>query len=525
MQKKSKRSVFFCSYLPVCRRDIVVMNIWKSFAILACVVIAAKRFSSKEDDKPKRSDRIAVIGGGVHGLFMARALKLGGYSNVVVFEKENALAASTETFEADSQSFDYATKFIPADTTAGPGIPSELKTMIETYGLTTRPYTAAIQNYFYQEQLVSPLPEVLLPYVQSEEGRQQLISDIFGGFELMKMSFAVAKTPLSLIETGFVKKDETWSDFAERINLPAFTDYAEFLANTFLNGPVRDQPAAIVLNGRNVFMPSYVKSVLQALGIGGDTTLPISNELRSLLASPFPGSSFVINEGYQTFFEKLVETEGIDVCMGCEITKIKANKKDAGSGVSLYTRGTKQDFDHVIISSRPHDSLKLFHGPSALKDLVSSASDFNPVFVLAFRTDSTPSILAESFAAIIYPASSNFNDVPDGTISAVTKDFADSNVCVAIAYSDFETSDEEAITKAALELEDYKFQFSEVIGYRKYSYVSVPTAEEVANDWLTKMNDLQGVDNIYTIGEALSGYGVPVSLNFVNDLYKEHFAT
>jgi hypothetical protein len=468
----------------------------------------------------------------VHGVLTARALKRGGYSNVVIYEKEDALAGWTESFEADGHIFDYTTKFIPADTVDGPGIPPNLNELIQEYGLTVRPYEVQIKNYLYTANVVYPLPEVLLPYTSTLEGQQLLVGNLIAGFELLKLAASTGKAPVDLIEAGIVLKTETWAQFSERIQLPAFTDLCTFLHDTFLGGPATVQPAATVLNVRTLYMPSYIKAILSGLGIKSDTSLPISDELRSLLANPFPGTAYVVNEGYQAVFDAIVLQEGIEVCLGCEVTKIKKTNKNsggkkktksAGGQVDVYASSTgKRSFDHIIITSRPHDSMGFLHGHSTMKELVSEAADEQTVTTFAFRAESTPSILGDPFVALIYPGSSTFPR--DGTVTGIAKDHSDSNVCVAIAYAEPGASEEEGVIKVYSDLELYGMPVSAAIGFRNYVYPSVPRASAVADDWFAKMKRLQGVDEIYFVGEALSGFGVPTALNFVSDFVDKYFA-
>lgn len=139
----------------------------------------------------------------------------------------------------------------------------------------------------------------------------------------------------------------------------------------------------------------------------------------------------------------------------------------------------------------------------------------------AFTAASTPAVLGDPFVAIVYPGASTFPR--DGTLTGIGKDFSDSNVCLGIGYADPEATDEEMTEKMVLDLEEYEFLVDEIIGYRSYKYPSVPRPSAVADDWFAKMTALQGTNNIYVVGEALSGYGVPTALNFIADFISKYF--
>ena len=64
---------------------------------------------------------IAIIGAGVSGLLLARALSQRGYRNVTLFEAGSTVAGSTVSQRIDGRVYDFATKFVPADTILSPG--------------------------------------------------------------------------------------------------------------------------------------------------------------------------------------------------------------------------------------------------------------------------------------------------------------------------------------------------------------------------------------------------------------------
>jgi len=255
--------------------------------------------------------------------------------------------------------------------------------------------------------------------------------------------------------------------------------------------------------------------------------LPISDELRSVLSNPFYGTSHVVNNGYQEVFDNIVKQEGIEVCHECEVTKLEKVCNGGGGHIKVYSSpGREQYFDHVIIASRPYDSLVFLKEDSfALSGLISKAVSSQFVTSYAFRADSTPQFLGNQFVGIAFPQASMMPR--NGTIIAVAKDFPDSNVCVAMGYSNasLDASERRGTAKADFDLlEEYGIPVSESIGYRSYRYPSVPRSEAVSENWFGDMTELQGMHNMYVVGEALSGYGVPAALNFVSNFVETYFA-
>ena len=469
--------------------------------------------------KPKKTDRIAIVGAGVHGLFMARALKRAGYHHVTVFEKEEEAAGSTHSSTVDGHVHDWSTKILGADDFLTPGFLPELQSMIDEYGLTTRPF---LSGQFYDADLggaVLPLPHVLLPFTTTPELQQQLVSDMIWGFEFLKAVQVAATTPEEIINAGFVSKAESFADFAERINRPAFTAYMEFLSNGFLNGPIANMPVAVVLNCRTSYQAAYLKQLLVGLGVTADSPLPLSDELRGVLGAEFQGAGYVINEGMQTLFNRIIERECLDVCLGCEVKSIKYKRNGQ---IKIKVKGEpRRKFDHLIISSRPHDTIEFLREESAQRELMTSASATDPVNIFMFRVESTPAQLGQEFAAFTYPGAHNF--AADGSITGAVREFSDSNVMIAIGYADPDMTGEESVEKATADMAYAQMPVSEVLGHRQFNYVSIPPVSEVANDWFAKTTFQQGARNTYMIGEVFSGYGVLPALRFVNNFKGKYF--
>ena len=469
--------------------------------------------------KPKKNDKIAIIGAGVHGLFMARALKRAGYHRVTVFEKENEAAGSTHSTTVDGHVHDWSTKIIGADDFLSPGFLPELQSMIDEYGLTTRPF---LNGQFFDADLggaVLPLPHVLIPFTATPVLQQQLVENMIWGFEFLKAVQIGATTPEEIINAGFAAKNETFTDFAERINKPAFSAYMEFLSNGFLNGPIAEMSAAVVLNCRTSYQAAYLKQLLLGLGVTADSPLPLSTELRALLGSEFKGAGYVINEGMQALFNRMIEKEGIDVCLGCEVRSVKYTWDGR---IKIKVRGEpRRKYDHLIVSSRPHDSIKFMRQQSAQRDLMRAASATDPVNIFMFRVQSTPAQLGSEFAAFIYPGAHHW--AADSSVTAAVREFSDSNVMIAIGYADPDLTSEESVEKASADMAYAQMPVSELLGHRQFSYVSIPPVSEIENDWFAKTTFEQGARNTYMIGEVFSGYGVLPALRFVNNFKEKYF--
>eukprot|EP01060_Flectonema_neradi_P020477 TRINITY_DN27_c0_g1_i11.p1 TRINITY_DN27_c0_g1~~TRINITY_DN27_c0_g1_i11.p1 ORF type:complete len:601 (+),score=151.06 TRINITY_DN27_c0_g1_i11:50-1804(+) len=469
--------------------------------------------------KPKKTDKIAIVGAGVHGLFMARALKRAGYQHVTVFEKEAEAAGSTHTTTVDGHVHDWSTKILGADDFMTPGFLPELQSMIDEYGLTTRPF---LTGQFYDADLggaVLPLPHVLLPFTATPELQQQLVSEMIWGFEFLKAVQVSATTPEEILQTGIVFKNETFTDFAARINKPAFTAYMEFLSNGFLNGPIADMPVAVVLNCRTSYQAAYLKQLLLGFGITADSPLPLSDELRGILGAEFKGAGWVINEGMQTLFNRIIEREGLDVCLGCEVRSVRYTW--SGKIKVKVSDEPRRTFDHLILSSRPHDTIKFLRQETAQRELLTAASATDPVNIFMFRVESTPAQLGTEFAAFTYPGAHHW--AADGSITGAVREFADSNVMIAIGYADPDMTGEEAVEKATADMAYAQMPVTELVGHRQFNYVSIPPVSEVENDWFAKTTFEQGARNTYMIGEVFSGYGVLPGLRFVNNFKGKYF--
>ena len=97
-------------------------------------------------------------------------------------------------------------------------------------------------------------------------------------------------------------------------------------------------------------MASYIKALLQLSGIGADTQLSISDELRSVLANPLPGTSYVITEEYQTVFSEIVDQEDIEVCYGCEVTSVKGVANDKRAQVHSIVKPITREHRYFMLT-------------------------------------------------------------------------------------------------------------------------------------------------------------------------------
>eukprot|EP00052_Salpingoeca_macrocollata_P025290 m.230087 g.230087 ORF g.230087 m.230087 type:complete len:497 (+) comp22406_c4_seq1:1372-2862(+) len=479
------------------------------------IFVALALVSVSATPHPQPGDSVAIVGGGVHGLFAARRLQRAGY-RVTVYEAENELAASTETLNVDGHNFDLGTKYIATNTPTG-GLHADFAAIVDELHMTIVP-PQPLTSYFPSAPTgvppLSSLPHVLLPFLGNVT---QFVGDLIQGAALLAAyQDAGVRGPADLIRLGFVGKTETYEQYSTRINLPAFTTLMGFLHATFLSGRPAQQSAAYVVNVRRNYAPGTIKALLLAFGVTAQTpNLPPG--VVQLLSDPFPGSQYIFEEGYSEFFERLVQHDQIEVKLRARVKKLKV-KKSRGRRRQIQVEAKGQPtrrFDYAIVSVRPHhaDGKLLKKVNQRMRALYHSASEFDPVYSAAVRIPQPPAVLGSNFTTSLFPASFTFP--LDGTATGVNREFSDSDVTIAIATGLQGLSDSAARTQLLASAAAMGFQTTDVLAFHSWEYISVPSAQTVGDDFLTNVAAQQGVNNVFYVGEVMCGAGVITALDWL----------
>lgn len=498
-------------------------------------------------EQPQPGASVAVIGGGISGLFAARQLKLSGY-DVTVYEAEDAVAGTTESLHADGRVFDFATKYVMPNTPLGP-MQATMRQMIKDfapYGVTLRESVPAL-SYWVGElpspaiPAVSSLPHALLQYVMTPEAAQQFVADlIFGQINMYQWQAGGLRTPEDFVNAGIVGADESYGDFHDRFGAPGFTELLGFIHDGFLQGSAMAQPAALVLNVRRNMLPPLVKKLLLSFGISSASPPPapelapvwfMVTSLLDFTDDEFEtaGSSWTFENGMQHFFDTLVQYHNLNVYLNSPVHTIRF----VNDQVWVNAKGRPAEtFDYAVVAVQPHQAIKMLRFHPEMQTIYDRVSDFEPKVSWAVRTQGGPDVFDNAtpapiheYASFLFPDALSFPT--DGSITAVNKDWADSDIVFGIGYSlqdnkkkDLKEELLNDLTNAGYTIEDPK---NDLLALRQYDYPVHVDVEQTSLGWFGDAAALQGVGNLFYVGEIFSGPNIPNLLDHVERVIPQFF--
>jgi len=460
--------------------------------------------------------RIAVVGAGPAGLFAARQLSRAGYTNVVVFEKSNRWGGLVSTINFDGHAVDFTTRFIPAINSEGPGTQPLLQSMIDQYGLATRTTSAAVTyvDISGSQPIALAMPHIFADFfAPGGAGPNAIVADLVWGFEVLRVVNAVPGIAGCNAALG-IPAGTSFGNWAQAINHPAFIRLAEYTNDMLLGGPSPQQDACAFLKIRSHFMPGDIVAVLRTFGLTNTAPLPLSDALRSCLnpAVNFNRKMFV--NGYQSFFDAIVQNENFQVVTNAKVVSIKQKTQNI-----LRVRlsdGSRWVFDKVVVAATPDIASQFIDDTLQIAPYLTAFSAPHYVTVNAFDTvPSTeitpfPATSPHVFNSVIYPAAYQLatTNMPDAVIG-MNKEFDDSGLVIAIGYSPLggTNRDFRLRAKSAVQSMGYKTQgqvFNLDVAYPVYA-----TADQTGNGFFATIDALQGSSGHFFVGEAFSGYGVP----------------
>lgn len=497
-------------------------------------------------EQPAPGAKVAVIGGGISGLFAARQLKLTGY-DVTVYEAEDEVAGTTESLTADGRVFDFATKYVMPNTPLGP-MQATMKQMIKDfapYGVTLRESVPSL-SYWVGDlpspaiPAVSSLPHGLLQYVMTPEAAQLFVSDlIFGQINMYTWQAMGLRTPEDFVNAGIVAADESYGEFAARFGAPGFTDLLGFIHDGFLQGSAMAQPAALVLNVRRNMLPPLVKKLFLSFGITSASPPPPGLETFWFMITSLvdftddefetAGSSWTFENGMQHFFDSLVQYHNLNVYLSSPVHTLRF----VNNQVFVNAKGRPAElFDYVVMAVQPHQAIKMLRFHPEMQNIYDRVSDFDPKVSWAVRAESGPDVFDNAtpapiheYASFLFPDAFTFPT--DGSITAVNKDWADSNVVFGIGYSlssnkkkDLKQAMLDDLEAAGYTIADPK---NDVLHLRQYDYPVHVDVTEAGAGWFADAAAQQGIGNMFYVGEIFSGPNIPNLLDHVERVIPQFF--
>lgn len=473
------------------------------------------------------SEKVAIIGGGAAGSTAAWFLSGGGFTDITLYEKQEKVGGLAETRMIGGLPYDLATMWIPESTIMGPGIHPELKKMIDYTGMELK-----LAERFEEVDITGVKPVSVVEFPMAFLGLFQnttaLIADMIGGYIETEKLFKCKLEGKSCIECGVcVDYAETVTTWATRKQLPAYGTFLEFITDGLGAGPAKNQWAGWVLDYIGFWwMPAEVHRILRKVGVT-PSSLPANtpDSLRYLFEHD-NGSGvehwWHFKDGYQTFFinltKKLADQNKLTLNLGTEVTALKpgAVKKWA-----LTINGSDIEYDVVFLTAAPVDAARLLQAGKH-KDLINMAAvppQWPPKdIMIGSIANYTSSGFPTETGFWVFPLGSKAQEYPMFP-SFWQKRHPANYMLAGMGIPPTGVSPEMSfeIVKNFTKHE-MPFQFVNLTETYRVVFPSFPRTPQHWESWVTEWPTEQGKGELYFLGEAIGGSGVPGITEYMSRL-------
>jgi len=415
----------------------------------------------------KKNETIAVIGGGLSGLMIAKELIRSGYAHVTVFEKEYRLGGKLHSINHQGLSYELGANF---------GLPSHfhLRTLMKRLGVKEDGPKISRVNYDAKGQKTMPLKREELTGFLAEIERLP---------EVLKKYTSLDHREILEVDEELALPFSSWCtlyDFKVLKNI-----YAHYFT-IFGLGSVEYTPAL------------YVHRILSF------------EHLMSFMELP---EFTTWKDGVSIIIEKL--KEGLpDLRLGQEVRDI--SRSDEGK-VRLHTVYEEIDFDHVILAA-PLDIFKNADIFSAKIRKELTNIRYQKFNVYVFEGENLP----KGCGCVI----ENLNEERNGHMliwNARWERKEGKTLITLYAYDTEDKKKESAIEILKKDLE--KFGVKEAKLYAAMHWKHSPyVSEKVLKDGFYKnLTDYQGTENIYLAGEIMSTASMDNCIAYAEFFVEKYF--
>lgn len=485
------------------------------------------------------TQHIGIVGAGPAGLFAAERLKTLGFSNVEVLEQADEVADTSQSLRVGDHVFDYSTKFVPATSLDGTGVPAELGELLERCGMELVPSPDAI-HFDPVEGRALRVPPILRGY-----GRGRIVREFTRAYEILWHISRAPDIP-ALLREGLVGPGETVEDWGRRHDVESFAVLVLFLSDLFLAGPAVQEHATYSLRSRIPFIAGYMQRVLCGIpalrvalrsrtracrtALGWLGREPGRQEaldaLSRLLADPpRPHVNYVLRQGYKEFFRRLVTQRELHVHLRSRVEEVRP--APAGQrGVVVRLQDGVRTFDRLILACPPQATASLLaHYPRASSQFRGIGRDHR-IQSWIFEAEGWPRAVGPAGILIDArnPAALASHALRiDGTPYGVSKELAESNVMATAVYRPHDLSVDLCEERLVQGMERLGLRVRRILGTHAFHYPHHADRGRVEAGWFSDLEDLQGRDGLYFTGEVVHGVGVPVLLQGARRMVDRYF--
>ncbi|TQV70158.1 hypothetical protein FKG94_21800 [Exilibacterium tricleocarpae] len=467
--------------------------------------------------------KIAVIGGGPFGIFSALKLSEKKDNQVVLFESSNKLGGLAASEKYKGQYLDYTTKFIPCNQFGKPGIYSPLNHLLKQKDVLLED----IGDYhFLKDNEKADLP----PFFE-KVSKFQLLKEAIGIYKYFS-DIDQYSNMIDLENIDGFERNQTFHDLFKQLGLTTYPKAIDYFSTIFGNS-IEGAEALSVVTSRNSYTNyNYLKKLFtknRLLELAG-SFIDKSDLLNKHTALPF--KFLMLTTGYDIFLQSLLDNvENADIMLNQTIVDID---KDADAKEQYHVINDKNEvfsgFNEVVLAL-PMQQLKKFRY-HYINDLVAPIRSERHNYVLT----SFCNLESEKLKYLEKGIYLDYNNPHKIGTSKVKKDgskyglfkcfHADTMFQSLTMVNDIdrEKIDETFIhDKWYQATTEFKFDISpsqvKPYGWRVVKWNS-PFVQVGDFDKIEKLHRAQGKQGIWFGGEIMSGPGVPITLKYIEDLFR-----
>lgn len=415
-----------------------------------------------------KKDRIAIVGGGLSGLLMAQGLQKKGYSHVTVFEASDRLGGKLHTVWFKGKSYELGAVF---------GLPAQkhMKAFMKAYGIKADgPRLARVYSDTNGEK-ITQIPKASLNDLMREIDR---LPDVLSNHP------SLSHVNLVALEPSLTLSFSTWCDMNQFVFLK--TVYAHYFTSYGL-GDIEDLPAIYVLSIMNY------------------DTLMAFMELPEF---------WTWKEGVSTLI-KCLETQIDDIRLSQKVVAVKID--DKSQELIVQTAFESIRYDQVILAAPLDQFADVYRFDKEMKQFLEGIK-YQSYSVYLFTAKNSP----KGCGCI----TENLSIVRRGHLVIWNSRWAQSDVETLVtvyAYDHPDDSEETAFQLIEADLLKLGILEAKLYHLKRWKQCPYATTKDLQNGFYEKLESMQGINNLYMVGEIISTVSMENCLRHTEYFIDRHF--
>ncbi|MBI5631561.1 MAG: FAD-dependent oxidoreductase [Elusimicrobia bacterium] len=403
--------------------------------------------------------RIAIIGAGASGIAAARRLIEKGYRHVTVFESKPQAGGKVNSTRDEGQAYDMGAVIVA-------GHYLEIKELAKRVGLHERTGSPIGFYSWAKGQLMSPWGSVAPMELASNIAKYiwLLLTDFN---DSIKSRFQKVH-PLLAAPTG---------DFLKAMGLSALGTLWKPMVTGFAYGNYEKTPAVYFL------------------------------EFVTLRAALNWGEWRYWEGGFAELFRRLAALPGPDFRYNSPVKHMERTHH----GVIIETKQGLEEFDQVIVTTNPSETLKFLDSSPEEKDLFQRVETYNLRVYLVRAEGLAPgwNMIAE--------------DVEEGRLISWDSQHPGSNLFTLYAFAGHGMSDEDVLTKVRQDVERLGGSIKSVEEKRRWRYFPHVRPQDIRAGFFERIAALQGQNRTTWVGSTLGFETVSTTVIFSQSMVEDRF--